>query len=122
MAILIVVGLYTALLTVGVHYYENKLFNLNVAILDYKRAIRLAKQNNDYSHYTNLQLENQELKDQVAKLSQDNDTLKKVAGESKNMQYESSTYKNNTWDSQYANYVELDENPPFIRKYGYKPE
>lgn len=129
---LIILGIYTLILIVGINVYENKLNNLRSAISDYKRALSLARGSEIYNHYSYLQLEvknldlqNQVLQTQIKNLQGENKVLRNVisAGDSKDIQYESSTYKNNTWESNlYANYTELEENPPFIRKYGYQPE
>lgn len=47
--------------------------------------------------------------------------IARSGGRREDFQYESSTYKDNTWrSSQYANEVELDLNPPYVSKYGPK--
>lgn len=111
--------LYAAFLTLfiigGIYYYENKVRDLQDSIEDYKRAIKISR-NND--HYTYLQLENADLKKQVRETYNVNEVLqnqnKKLKKDNQELingilpQYESNAYKSNTWDSSgYEKLIEL---------------
>lgn len=109
--------IYAAFLTLfiigNIHHYEEKMRDLRGAISDYKRALKVSK-NGD--HYTYLQLQNAELKNKIKDiyhvnevLQYQNERLKKDNQELINgvlPQYESSSYKGDTWESAIKYYQE----------------
>jgi len=116
--LLVILAFYTLFIVGGINYYQDKINNLNGAIGDYERAIRLYKTNSSAEHYTQLQLDNKKLKRDLQYLSQDNDILQdenkilrqylNEGGGSQEIQYESHTYKSNTYDSSgYEKIIEL---------------
>ena len=144
LSIFIIVGIYTIALISFVHYYEAKIKDYLAAIADLNRALGYAKNSDNQRHYTALQLENKQMKSNIVYLSQANDLLQNQnialkkhnnelingilpkAGESRDMQYESSTYKSSLYETHnaYSNQIELELDPivqtPFVRKYGPK--
>jgi len=132
----VTLGLYTLGILIGILHYENKLTSMRSAISDYERAIKLSRGSEHYRHYTQLQLdissldyENKALQNYIQELKAENAVLRNVsnpsiwsvrpltdsavyvAGESKDMHYESSIYKSGIWDSKYANETMLEEEP-----------
>jgi hypothetical protein len=100
---LLVIGIittYTLVIVIGIHKYEAKIKDLRGSLSDLKRAYSLSK-SNGYSqqHYTQLQLENKNLRSVVSDLDNANELLKKQIRQLKEtlveppLQYESS--KNN---------------------------
>jgi len=109
------------------------------AISDYERAIKLSRGSEHYRHYTQLQLDissldyqNKALQNYIQELKAENAALRNVsnpsiwsvrpltdsavyvAGESKDMHYESSVYQSGQYESNssiYANYTELELEP-----------
>jgi len=69
MGLIIAIGIYTAIIFVGIHYYEEKLDDYKNAISDYKRALDLSKTHSNAYHYAFLQLENTRLKEEIKKLT-----------------------------------------------------
>jgi len=111
---------YTAFIIWGIHHYEDKIKSYKESIGDYKRALNLTKSNSIAQHYTHLQLTNQSLSKTVQELDTANYLLQKEvkdlrskvvelkAGESQEMQYESSIYKNKNFDvNNYGYNIEL---------------
>ena len=86
------IGFITFVMVYGIHYYEDKLKHF--------------KKPSNAEHYTHLQLQNISLRQQMQQLDADNALLTRLnkelksqlAGDSKEIQYESNTYKDNTWD------------------------
>jgi cell division protein FtsB len=108
----IIVGLYTLVILIGINYYERKLD------VETRKVIFLT--GSDYDEPKNmksLDKDNQALKAQIQDLKatladyQRAYNLSKNRAGSQDIQYESHTYKNNTWDSIYANYTELKLEP-----------
>jgi cell division protein FtsB len=120
--LIIVMGIYTAIVLGGIYHYEDKVKNLNLAIEDYKRALNIAKGSD--GHYVYLQLENKKLKQDMQYLSDENDYLQaenkslKIDNQDlkagtygqykgysikswkpEDIQYESSVYKSGQWES-----------------------
>lgn len=101
-----IMGIYTLVIVYGIHYYEAKLKDLNGAISDYKRALEISKHHSNAHHYTQLQLDNKELRNQIVGIDKDNQALQvqlkalksQLAGNERTLQYESYMYKNNSWD------------------------
>lgn len=118
----LILGTYTIIILWSILSYEAKIKDLKESISDYKRAIDYAKNRQDNSHYTYLQLENQRLRRDMEYLSQANDHLQShnyklkmdnqdlkagtygqykgysiTGGKFEDIQYESSVYKNNLW-------------------------
>ena len=125
----ITAGIYTLALLATIQYYEHKLDQLI-------RSNLKLKYTNNNSHYVWLQLQlekrteendalqiqNKALKSEIAALRNVSnpsiwsvrpltDSAVYVAGESKDMHYESSIYKSGIWDSKYANETMLEEEP-----------
>ena len=114
MITLIVMGIYTFAIIYTIHKYEDTIKQYKDSISDYKRALSLARHQSNAEHYAWLQLQNKSL-------NQDNDALQarivsmqEELGYLRNVkveagiQYESSTYKSNTWnDSKYEISIEL---------------
>jgi len=100
MITLAAIGLYTLVIISLIHYYEDKLNKNNKPL--------------NAQHYTYLQLENKKLLDQIRQLDGENKVLANLmhklkeeiayfrnvqnSAGSQGIQYESSVYKNNTWD------------------------
>ena len=93
----------TFVIVAGIHNYEAKLKEHKASIEDYKRALNLAKHYSNADHYTQLQIQNKSLIEQVRDLDQTNQLLiklnkdlsQKMAGD---FQYESSVYKSSAWE------------------------
>lgn len=125
----ITAGIYTLALLATIQYYEHKLDQLI-------RSNLKLKYTNNNSHYVWLQLQlekrteendalqiqNKALKSEIAALRNVSnpsiwsvrpmtDSATYVVGESKDMHYESSSYKSSTWESNYANETLLEEEP-----------
>ena len=66
--LLTILAFYTLIVVGGIHYYEDKIKDLNNAIGDYQRAINLLKSHSNAEHYTQLQIHNQELLKRITKL------------------------------------------------------
>lgn len=102
------IGILTAIILGGIYYYEGKIDNLKLAISDYKRALNLSK-NND--HYTFLQIQNKQLKNDMRDLSYANDHLqaenKSLRKDNNELQYESSVWNNAQWQSN-SEYIQED--------------
>jgi len=111
---------YTIVIIVGIHKYESRIKDLKGSISDYRRALSLSKDNNySQQHYTQLQLENKNLRMSLYELDKDNDMLKRQLAqarlellESRPLQYESSTYQHPI----YANQQELEMDSLFERQ------
>ena len=85
--LLTILAFYTLLMVGGIHYYEAKIKDLQASISDYKRALSLSNHSYSAAHYTELQLNYQQLKkDYIALLNK-----------SQPSQYESSFYHSPTW-------------------------
>jgi hypothetical protein len=155
----IIIGGYTLICLFGINFYESKLTDSFRTSMDYKRALDLAQGSKQHhsAHYTWLQMEvgklnaeNEALQAQIKSIKDENSALRNginpsiwsvrpvtdsavyVAGESKDMHYESSTYKTDRFESAYenskyngyslyANQIELELEHPYVRQYGYKP-
>ena len=106
----IVIGIYTLALLAAIQYYEHKLDQLI-------RSNLKLKYTNNNSHYVWLQLQLEKRTEENDALQIQNKALKgeiaalRNVGESRNMQYESSSYKSSTWESNYANETMLEEEP-----------
>lgn len=98
--LLVYTGLLSLFIVYTIHKYEAAIKQYKDSISDYKRALSLAKNQDNATHYTWLQLENKNL-------NQDNDALQvqikslkaQLAGDESKIQYEHSTYKSNKYDS-----------------------
>jgi hypothetical protein len=106
----ITVGIYTLALLAAIQYYEHKLDTLI-------RSNLKLKYSKNGSHYAWLQLELNKRTEENNALQIQNKALKgeiaalRNVGESRNMQYESSSYKSSTWEGNYANETMLEEEP-----------
>jgi len=113
---------YTSFLTLvivyGIHHYEDKIKDYRASIGDYKKALDISKMHSNAQHYTQLQLENQQLRKSIYELDLDNTMLKQQLAQSKQallesrpIQYESSVWQNNM----YANQQELETEHKYIK-------
>ena len=131
LTLIAIMGIYTFALIYTIHKYEESIKQYKGAIEDYKRALKYAKNGDVSSHTTYLQLDNQKLKKEIQILqsaaihearhmeilSRDNDALQvqikdlksQIAGDESKIQYESSTYKSNTYTSMADNQSDLFE-------------
>lgn len=100
--LLVYAGFLTLVIVGGIHYYEDKLKDYKLSISDYKRALNLSRSYSNADHYTQLQLDNSALQKQVRVLKA------QLAGDSQGIQYESSIYKSNTWESSLDNFIQED--------------
>jgi cell division protein FtsB len=107
--LLVYSGFLTLFIVGGIHYYEDKVKDLEASIGDYERALKLSKTHSNGDHYAHLQIENKKLIKDIQYLSDANDhllaenkSLRKHNNELINVgiiQYESQAYKSNTHES-----------------------
>jgi len=118
----VILGIYTIFILWGIYHYEGKIAKLNR---------ELDALDSDYDTYL-LDMDNTALKAQIKQLKAENVALRNVsnpaiwsvrpvidsavyvAGESKDMHYESSVYQSGQYESNssiYANYAELELEP-----------
>ena len=118
----VILGFYTLFILWGIYHYEDKIVKLNR---------ELDALDSDYDTYS-LDMDNTALKAQIKQLKAENvairnvsnpaiwsvrpvtDSAVYVAGESKDMHYESSVYQSGQYESNssiYANYAELELEP-----------
>jgi len=118
----VILGIYTIFILWGIYHYEGKIAKLNR---------ELDALDSDYDTYL-LDMDNTALKAQIKQLKAENVALRNVsnpaiwsvrpvidsavyvAGESKDMHYESSVYQSGQYESNssiYANYTELELEP-----------
>lgn len=111
MITLVVMGIYTFALIYTIHKYEASIKQYKDSVEDYKRALNIAKGSNSGNHYAWLQLENKSLNSDNEALQAKIKSMQEELGYFRNqagIQYESHTYKNNTYDSSaYEKLVEL---------------
>ena len=88
---------YTMVIIIGIHKYESRIKDLKGSISDYKRAYSLSK--DVKQHYTQLQLDNINLRNTISDLDNANQLLQKQIRHLKEtlveppLQYESSRNK-----------------------------
>ena len=102
--ILIVMGIYTLGIIYTIHKYEYVIKQYKDSINDYKRALNYAKNSPLYDKLKNdYDLLEQEFADTYkayCDMAAEVKMLKaKIAGDESKIQYESSTYKNNTYEA-----------------------
>jgi hypothetical protein len=97
-----------------IHKYEETIKQYKDSINDYQRALNYAKNTPNAQHYTWLQLENTRLNEDNNALQIQIKTMQEELGYLRNVkdgagiQYESHTYKSNTYDaSNYEKIIEL---------------
>jgi len=119
---------YTSIIILIINKCDRDIKDLNGSISDYKRAYSLSK-DNSYSqqHYTQLQLENINLRSVISDLDNANKLLQqqmkqlKVSLVEPPLQYESSIYQNNlSSNSLWANQQELELDHDYIKKNKYE--
>jgi hypothetical protein len=108
---LTLLGFYTLLIVGGIHYYENKIKDISLAIEDYKRALNISK--GGEGHYAYLQLENHKLKQDIQYLSDANDHLQ---AENKSLRIDNQDLKAGT----YGQYKGYSVGPVNMPAYGVK--
>jgi cell division protein FtsB len=103
MVTLLVYVSFLSLFSIGlIHYYEDKLKKVNLEVELYKDAY------NSEHNAIHVELDNNDaLKAQIKSMQEELGYLRNRAG-SQEIQYESHTYKNTTWDSsKYETIIEL---------------
>ena len=116
--LLVIMSFYTLFIVGGIHYYEDKIKNLKLAISDYKKALNISRNHYNAEHYTWLQINNKQLGEENEALQKQINSIKAENAALNNgipLQYEFSAWKPTTWNasyearsSGYANYTELE--------------
>ena len=94
-----IMTIYSLIIVIGIHRYEARIKDYKGSISDYKRALSLSKHHSNATHYTQIQLENHDLRNVVRDLDEANKLLQKQIRQLKvslvepRFQYESDMWK-----------------------------